>query len=230
MDKRKLGVADLALLELLFAPLIDNPFFIKNEKLQYVAVNEAMLRLCGVSHRKDLIGRTAWQIYPPQSASRYDIDEHLVLSGQTIVDRLEMITVTNRAPAWLLFSQFPIRDQQQKIVGIAGVSRRLDLRRFDSEAYTRIASAILHIRENFARPLNLKRLCEVCGSSSSQIERDFARLLHISPHAMEMLAQDRPVAKVAHDCGFSDHSAFTRRFREHLGMSPTAYLKNLSGR
>ena len=49
------GVANLAFLEELFAPLTDNPFFIKNEKLQYVAANDAMLRLCGVANRRELL-------------------------------------------------------------------------------------------------------------------------------------------------------------------------------
>jgi AraC-like DNA-binding protein len=32
-----------------------------------------------------------------------------------------------------------------------------------------------------------------------------------------------PVAEIAQACGFGDQSAFTRRFRRHVGLTPTAY-------
>jgi AraC-like DNA-binding protein len=231
-----LGVADLNLLEALFEPLTENPFFVKNKELEYVAANDAMVALCGLAYKKDLIGRTAWEIYSAHDAARYDVDERKVLSGKAIVDRLELIAVANRAPAWLLFSQLPIRDRLHQIVGIAGVSRRLDLKRSDKMTYVRIAAAIKYIRTSFAKPLSLTRLCQESGSSASQIERDFARLLHMSPRqyqqkvrierALPMLAVGHPIAAVAHDCGFTDHSAFTRRFRHFLGISPSDFIKN----
>ena len=32
-----------------------------------------------------------------------------------------------------------------------------------------------------------------------------------------------PIASVAFDCGYSDQSAFTRQFRQTVGLSPSAY-------
>ena len=236
LEAGTLGVADLSLLEALFQPLIENPFFVKNKNLQYVAANDAMVALCGLAYKKDLIGRTAWEIYSAEDAARYDFDERRVLSGRAIIDRLELVGVANRAPAWLLFSQLPIRDRLQQVVGIAGVSRRLNLKRTDKMMYSRVAAAIKYVRTSFAKPLNLAKLCQASGSSASQIERDFARLLGMSPRqyqqkvrierALPMLAKGQPIAGVAHDCGFTDHSAFTRRFRQLLGASPTSYFKN----
>jgi AraC-like DNA-binding protein len=231
-----LGVADLNLLESLFEPLIENPFFVKNKNLQYVAANDAMVALCGLTYKRDLIGRTAWEIYSAQDAARYDVDERRVLSGKAITDRLEPVAAANRAPVWLLFSQLPVRDHLGQIVGVAGVSRRLDPKRSDKMTYTRIAAAIKHIRTSFANPLSLNRLCQESRSSPSQIERDFARLLYMSPRqyqqkvrierALPMLAAGHPIAAVAHDCGFTDHSAFTRRFRQFLGVSPSDFIKS----
>jgi AraC-like DNA-binding protein len=36
---------------------------------------------------------------------------------------------------------------------------------------------------------------------------------------------DASVAQIALDCGFSDHSAFTRAFRAVTGMSPTEHRR-----
>lgn len=233
MKTQQLGVADIPLLEALFAPLIDNPFFIKNENFQYVAVNDAMLHLCGVSRRNQLVGKTAWEVFPPEAASRYEIDERQVLSGHPITDRLEMVIAAGLAPVWLLLSQIPVRNHKGRIVGIAGTSRRIDLGRFDNASYARLAKAIQHIRDTFDRPLNLKRLSSVSELSASQLERDFRRLLRASPrryqqkvrieHALILLQRNQSIAAIAHSCGFSDHSAFTRRFKELTGISPKRY-------
>lgn len=230
------GLANLDLLEALFAPLTDNPFFVKDRELRYVAANDAMLRLCGASNRGDLIGRTAWQVYPPEYAAHCERDDREILAGRPIVDRLEMVVAATRAPSWLLFSQLPICDKRGKVAGIAGVSRRIDLRRHDNVAFARIAAAIRHIQKHCDAPLNLKRLCAVAGLSASQLERSFRSLLRASPRryqqrvrierARRLLAEGQSVARVAHSCGFSEHSAFSRRFKEIAGMTPMQYQKH----
>jgi AraC-like DNA-binding protein len=232
----EVGIANLDLLEALFGPLTDNPFFVKNRELQYVAANDAMLQLCGVSNRRELLGRTAWQVYPAQYAAHCETDDREILAGRSIVDRLEMIVVSQRAPRWLLFSQFPIHDKNGKVAGIAGVSRRIDLRRHDSASYARIAAGIRHIQKHVDEPLNLKRLCSVTNLSASQLERSFRSLLRASPRqyqqrariegARKLLAEGHAIAQVAHNCGFSEHSAFSRRFKECMGVTPTQYRKH----
>lgn len=230
---REIGGTDIGLLEALFAPLTDNPFFVKDRDLRYVAANDAMLRLCGVASRKDLIGHTASQVYPPEYADHCERDDREILAGRPIVDRLEMVVASKRAPSWLLFSQLPIRDRDGKITGIAGISRRIDLRRHDNAGYARIAAAIQHIQKHFDKPLNLERLCAVAGLSASQLERSFRSLLRASPRqyqqrvrmerARKLLAEGQSVARVAHSCGFSEHSAFSRRFKAIAGVTPMQY-------
>jgi len=229
-------IANLDLLEALFAPLTDNPFFVKDLGLKYVAANDAMLRLCGMANRSELLGRTAWQVYPPQYAAHCEADDREVLAGRPIVDRLEMVVAARRAPSWLLFSQMPIRDKRGRIIGIAGVSRRIDLRRHDNAVHARIAATIRHIQKHFDAPLNLKRLCAISHLSASQLERSFRTLLRASPRqyqqrvrmerARKLLAEGRAVAEVAHACGFCEHSAFSRRFKEIAGMTPVAYQRH----
>lgn len=234
---RQIGVANLPFLEALFEPLVENPFFVKNDRLQYVAANTAMLRLLGVSHRKQLLGRTAREVFPVHAALHHEGFERRVLAGKPVQDRLELIEVKGKPAMWLLFSEFPLRDAAGKIVGIAGVSRQLDLRR--APAYARLATAIGLIRENLDRPLDLPRICARAKMSASQLERDFRKLLRASPRqyqqrvrierAIALLADDKPVTAVAQACGFSDHSAFTRRFRDLVGMTPSAYRRQLAG-
>jgi AraC-like DNA-binding protein len=38
---------------------------------------------------------------------------------------------------------------------------------------------------------------------------------------------DDPIAAVALDCGYSDQSAFTRQFRQTVGLSPSEYRRSV---
>jgi hypothetical protein len=38
-----------------------------------------------------------------------------------------------------------------------------------------------------------------------------------------LLETDDPIATIALECGYTDQSAFTRQFRQTLGMSPSKY-------
>ena len=48
--------------------------------------------------------------------------------------------------------------------------------------------------------------------------------------ALDLLRSGRPVTEVAHACGYADQSAFTRRFRASIGMSPSEYRRSIIGR
>jgi AraC-like DNA-binding protein len=232
---RLLGIADLDLLEALFAPLVDSPFFIKDADFRYVAANDAMVHLCGFSRRSQLLGRTARDIFPAPSASKYEAEEKEVLGGKKIPDRIEMIAVPNRRPAWLLTNQIPVFDSSGCVVGTAGTSRRLDLGRTTCACFIRMAKVVEEIRRHFDQPLNLDRLARVANLSVSQIERDFQKLMRETPrkyqqkvrmqHALTMLLENYSLAEIAISCGFSDHSAFSRTFKDWLGLTPTDYRK-----
>ncbi|MDZ7828894.1 MAG: AraC family transcriptional regulator [Halofilum sp. (in: g-proteobacteria)] len=47
--------------------------------------------------------------------------------------------------------------------------------------------------------------------------------------ATMLATSDRPIADIALDCGFSEHSAFTRAFRRVYGMSPSGYRRRVRG-
>jgi AraC-like DNA-binding protein len=95
--------------------------------------------------------------------------------------------------------------------------------------------ALDYIDANFAARIEVADLARRVGLSVSQFERHFTDLFSISPSryvrkvrfdaALEMLREGGAVADVAHACGYSDQSAFTRRFRAATGMSPLEYRR-----
>jgi AraC-like DNA-binding protein len=102
-------------------------------------------------------------------------------------------------------------------------------------AYRQIAHIAEFIRENYQQNICLKELAEQAGLSLSQVERLFQKVFHHSPRQMlvqcrlsaaRSIIEKRPdtrIADIAYECGYTDHSAFSRQFKSVVGMSPTEY-------
>lgn len=231
---RRLGGNDLNLLEQLFEQLPDSPFFVKNGALQYAAANSAMARLCGLRRAEDLYGKTASEVFPlPLAASYEAMDRQVMKSGRAITNVVHPTLNDTETPVWLIFARVPVLDENGVAAGVAGTSRRLATGEGAGAAYARLALVAEKIRANVDQPLHLQGLARIAGISASQLERDFARLFRLTPRAflqqirmqraLELLETNKTIAEIAYECGYADHSAFTRRFRDLLGMSPRDY-------
>jgi AraC-like DNA-binding protein len=92
-----------------------------------------------------------------------------------------------------------------------------------------------HVQKHYAEPLRIVALAEMAHLSVAQFERQFTRLMQVTPRAwltsvrldaaMRALEGESEVsvAAIAQACGFADQSAFARSFRKHVGLTPTAY-------
>lgn len=235
---RMLGAIDLELLEQLFERLTDNPFFVKDTGLRYVAANVAMARLCGAQDPRELQGKTARDMFPEHAAERYEsLDQSLLAGGRPLRDQLELIPGNTGAISWLLFSRFPVRDASGAVVGVAATSRSLPSTHRQQSTYLRLAECVRHIRNNFDTPLNVEEISDRLNISTSQLERDFLRVFGSTMQSflqatrieksLQLLNGPASIAQIAQECGYSDHSAFTRRFRAVVGLTPREYRRHI---
>lgn len=224
---------DLALVSGLFARQDDSPFFIKDASLRYVAANPAMARLCGARDVQAMLGQRAAAFFVAAEARRYELlDTAVIEKGAAIVDRLEL-ALGRGARTWLLFSRLPVRDAHGRVIGVAASARRLGDAARTQPAVARAAAAVARLESRHDQPLNLAGLAHSSGVSASQLERDFRSLFGMGPqrflhklrteHALELLAGRDSIATIAQACGYADQSAFTRRFREMIGLTPSAW-------
>lgn len=213
---------------------LDVPFFLKDARLVYVAANPAMARLCGFGDPAALIGRRALDLFPRAEAERFEaLDRDVMLSGRPLHDRLEHVAAGRGRPAWLLYSRVPVRDAGGQIAGVAASARRLTEDDAKGPRFARLAAAVAWLDAHLAQPLDLAALAAVAGVSPAQVERDFRTAFGMPPRRFQhKLRIDRAcaaldgagsVADIALACGFSDQSAFTRRFRSIAGCTPTAW-------
>lgn len=228
-----LDALPLSLVEHLFDHLPRAPFFVKDASLCYVAANAAMLALCGVGSRGDLIGKTARDFFPSKLSERYEtLDREVLASGRPIRERLDLSLRGGVRAEWLLFERWPVMVDGD-VVGVAATSRSLEAPDRRHPTYERVALVATRIQREFNTRIRLADLAKEVCISPSQLKRDFVAVFGVAPQrylqkaridaALEQLRGGRPIAEVAHACGYSDQSAFTRRFHEAVGITPREY-------
>jgi PAS domain S-box-containing protein len=227
---------ELGLVQSLFDHLPRCPFFVKDRALKYIGANEAMLALCGVRERSELIGRSACDFFPAAVCERYEaLDRQVLRTGSPIRDQLDLSIRTRGSPVWLLFARWPVSENTGEVVGVAGVARNLDAPDRRHPNYERLAKIVEYMQSAFHKPLEIADLARQASVSPSQLKRDFVGLFGVSPQryltkvrieaALKMLQGEASIVQVAHACGYADQSAFTRRFKLALGMSPSDYRR-----
>jgi AraC-like DNA-binding protein len=90
-----------------------------------------------------------------------------------------------------------------------------------------------YMRAHMNEAIPTTMLAEISGLTASHCIRAFGQQFGLPPHAyhvqvrlasaFESLLQGGRVATVAHDCGFSDQSHLSRKFREAYDIAPAAW-------
>lgn len=217
----------------LFDHLPDVVFFCKDAQGRYTHANRTLLGRLGLARLDQLTGRTAEQVFPAPLAGNYwRQDLRVIRTAHSVVNELERHLFPNHRAGWCLTVKHPLT-QGGRVVGITGISRDLKSPAMNNPVYQRLADSLSHAREHCNDPLTVQALARHAGLSVAQLERHLTGLLQLTPGrwlmslrldaAMRQLERDQPIAQVAADCGFADHSAFTRAFRRHVGLAPGAY-------
>jgi AraC-like DNA-binding protein len=218
----------------LFDALPDVVFFVKDAACRYVAVNQTLLARCAVRDKAALIGRTAPEVFGPGWGDAWLAQDREVLAaGLDMTDRLELHLYPDRDPGWCLTRKLALRDPQGRVAGLCGISRDLAMADRKNLAYRKLEKAVRMIEQHFADALHITELAETAGMSVAQLERYCLRIFHLTPRQMivkarigaasRMLSGPAAIAFIAQECGYSDHSAFSRQFKATVGVTPAQY-------
>ncbi|MCX5538288.1 AraC family transcriptional regulator [Paraburkholderia sp. CNPSo 3076] len=227
-------VAHFTMLEPLFDAMPDVVFFVKDHEARYVIANTTLAARCGFKEKRALLGKTAEQVFPSRFGHSYTAqDQAVVRLDSSLIDQLELHLYPGRQPGWCLTSKVPLHDARGRVLGVAGISRDLQAAEGTHPAYQRLAVAAKYIQDNYAQPLKLAHLAKLINMSVAQIERYFHKIFHLTPRQMllktrldaasVLLASDLSITDIATQCGYNDHSAFTRQFKATVGVTPSQY-------
>lgn len=215
-------------------------FFIKDADYRYVVMSPAIRESIGLDVDEDPAGRTDFDLFPPLIAASFrDNDRRVIEHGETLRDEVHVVVTRGRGTQLAYSSKWPIRDRDGAIIGLIGTNRPHESSggvAVGDEA-ARVLPAITRMIRDYAQRLPIEELASACRLSPSRFMRLFRQRMGVTAHqflervriteAGRLLRTTRvPIAAVARDCGFYDHSAFVKRFRRHSGLTPLAYRKS----
>ncbi|KTC40001.1 AraC family transcriptional regulator [Pseudomonas sp. ABAC61] len=230
----------LASMELII-PLLDcipnAVFFIKDLQARYLSANLTLAQRCGFKNIQPLLGKTSAEVFPVMLGPVYtEQDQRVLRQGITIKGQLELHLYGSREPGWCLTHKLPLHGRNGEIIGMAGISLDLQAARDTHPAYERLAAVDRHIREHYSEAIRLEDLTRIANLSIAQLERYCKRIFHLTPrqmihkarleHASRLLVTEEPITEVALQCGYTDHSAFSRQFKALTGLSPRQFRLN----
>ncbi len=225
----------------LFDLLPDVNFFVKDRQGRVVALNRTGCGYCGVRSQDEALGKTDHAFFSPARAAKYIKDDRRVMTtGQPMINYVEPAPEKTGSPRLVVVSKIPLRNDKGHVIGVAGVSRRIEQLCSAPDSMKKLAAAINYMHQNSSEALSTEQLAQMAGMSVSQFERSFRKTLGTTPHkyllqvritnACRLIAEtDTTIATIALDCGFCDHAHFTRVFRQHTGQTPVTYRKRSRG-
>lgn len=227
------GMDMLTTHQALFDRLPDVVYFRKDTQGRYVHANQTLLLRLGLSQLSEITGKTAAEVFPAQLGVHYwQQDLQVIRSGGSMGDLLERHLFPNGESGWCLSVKHPVVEAGT-VCGIVGISRDLKGPSTQNPAYQRLASSLTWARQHCTDPIGVADLAQHAQLSVAQLERHVLTLLQLTPSrwllslrlefALGQLASSRTVAQIGIDSGFTDHSAFSRAFRRHIGISPSDY-------
>lgn len=209
-------------------------FAVKDIEHRYLSANRAMLQILRIQDIQQLLSVECGAGVPAPDAAPLGCPELRVLQyGVPVRNRLASISYRSGSERWILMSRWPLWDDAPSIAGIVCVDRTLPVGKRRVAAYQRTRAAIAHMQSQLGIEADLRAAAEAAGVSLSQLDRYFAAIFGCTPSAyltklrlensLDLLRNNYGIAEAALACGFSDQSAFTRRFRAVVGVTPRAF-------
>lgn len=221
----------------LFETLVNVMFCVKSVDGTYTEVNTAFVRRSGRTSKRDVIGRTAAEIFQEDLAERYEEQDRAVFaSGEPLRDALELIRRPDGSLGWYLTTKLPVfdNDGSSKVVGLASVSRDLLTPTSENIEVEGLQLLVVYVKEHLAETIRVADLAAVARCSADQLDRRVKKVFGLTPkqyvlrvkvgRAAELLADtDLPLAEVGSTVGFYDQSEFTRRFARLTNQTPSQF-------
>lgn len=231
----QITLVGVALLERLFDLSPDVAFFVKDSGGRYTVVNDSLVARHGLKTKHQVIGKCPRDICPGDLGRiPTEQDQRVLRTGRPLIDHLEMHWHRPNDPVWCLTTKLPIVDAQGAVVGLIGFSRDLRAPVETHEIPAGFAQALHEFEQHLGAEVTPAWLARRSKLSHQRLARLVRRLFGLTPSqfitksriaAASRLLRDssQSVSEIAHACGFSDHSAFTRAFRSATGMTPSAF-------
>lgn len=130
---------------------VPDSIFAKDAEGRYLFANKAFAKLHGVGSPDDLLGKTAFDLFPKEKASElHAVDLEVMKSRGTIIESERTAVDAEGKVKWLRTTKVPLVDTNDHLVGIVGLHRDITQRR-EAEQKLRQSEANLAAAQRIAR-------------------------------------------------------------------------------
>lgn len=194
-------------------------FCLKDERGRYVAVNPTFVSRTNQRSARDVLGRTAGELFVKELAQRYEEqDARVIATGHPLHNELELIWARGGGPRWHLTAKVPLHVQwndddywdecaelerryQAKrggapyvepappVIGIVSMSQDLGQDAVDDPAMTSLHAVVQYIDEHLAGPIRTANLARAARCSPDTLERRVRRVFRRSPKQLVLTAR-----------------------------------------
>ncbi len=151
LEERRHFAESLAREKQLLTTLIDqlpDNVFVKDKEGRYTLTNRNHALFHGAANKEEFLGKTCFEIFPPELAQGYSDHDEAILSGSREVISVEIPSKDGRGNTrWLSSKKVPLKDSTGDIVGLVGISR-------DVTDQKRAEAALAHERDFLATLLD----------------------------------------------------------------------------
>ncbi len=132
---------------------MEDAVFVEDAEGRFVSVNTEMSRRMGW-HREDILGKTALEVYPPETALRVTAADQQVLKQGMVVETEEAY-LTPWGPVAHHIRRVPLRDISGAVVGLVGIDRYATERQRAQEALQRREDRFRFLTDNVSDIIGL---------------------------------------------------------------------------
>jgi diguanylate cyclase (GGDEF)-like protein/PAS domain S-box-containing protein len=133
MSERKEALETIARERALLRAVVDavpERIYVKDREGRMLLHNTANIKAHGASCLEDLLGKTVFELFPPETARRIDAEDRgIMTTGRPVLDRERAAPDENGEMRWISSSKVPLTDASGTIVGIVGVNRDITERK-----------------------------------------------------------------------------------------------------
>jgi len=114
---------------------IPDKIYFKDTASRFTRVNRSQARMLGRNSPDEVLGKTDSDFQQLDLASIfYNEEQHLFATGEPIIDRIEYNPLPDGTPRWFSATKMPIKDEQDGVIGLVGISRNITERKLAEDA------------------------------------------------------------------------------------------------